>query len=108
MPRLPRRTHLLFAGLLLFVTIETGQCQTTEKIVIAHRGASGYVPEHTLAAKTMAHAFGADFIEQDLVMTKDNRIVVLHDHHLDQVTNVQEVFQTDTVKTVGTMLSILP
>jgi glycerophosphoryl diester phosphodiesterase len=66
--------------------------QATKKIVIAHRGASGYVPEHTLAAKAMAHAMGADYIEQDLVMTKDNRIVVLHDHHLDRVTNVQEMF----------------
>jgi glycerophosphoryl diester phosphodiesterase len=63
-----------------------------KKIVIAHRGASGYLPEHTLAAKTMAYAQMADYIEQDLVMTKDNRVIVLHDHHLDQVTNVRDVF----------------
>jgi len=62
------------------------------KLVIAHRGASGYLPEHTLAAKAMAYAQGADFIEQDLVMSKDGHVVVLHDHYLDTVTNVRDVF----------------
>ena len=63
-----------------------------QKLVIAHRGASGYLPEHTLAAKAMAYAQGADYIEQDLVMTKDGEIVVLHDHYLDTVTDVRHVF----------------
>ena len=62
------------------------------KLVIAHRGASGYLPEHTLEAKAMAYAQGADFIEQDLVMSKDDQVIVLHDIYLDTVTNVQEVF----------------
>ncbi|MCH9694114.1 MAG: glycerophosphodiester phosphodiesterase [Gammaproteobacteria bacterium] len=62
------------------------------KIVIAHRGASGYLPEHTLAAKAMAYAQDAHFIEQDLVMSSDDQVIVLHDHHLDTVTNVREVF----------------
>ncbi len=62
------------------------------KLVIAHRGASGYLPEHTLAAKAMAYAQRAQFIEQDLVMTRDDQVVVLHDHHLDTVTDVREVF----------------
>jgi glycerophosphoryl diester phosphodiesterase len=59
-------------------------------LVIAHRGASGYLPEHTLEAVTLAFALGADFIEQDLVLTKDLVPVVLHDIHLDTVTNVAE------------------
>ena len=63
-----------------------------DKIVIAHRGASGYLPEHSLEAKSMAYAMGADYLEQDVVLTKDNRAVVLHDIHLDTVTNVAEVF----------------
>ena len=63
-----------------------------EKLVIAHRGASGYLPEHTIPAKAMAYAQGAHFIEQDLVMSKDDRVIVLHDHHLDTVTNVATVF----------------
>lgn len=69
-----------------------GAADNVQKIVIAHRGASGYLPEHTLAAKAVAHAQGADYIEQDLVMTRDDRVIVLHDHHLDQVTNVRDIF----------------
>jgi glycerophosphoryl diester phosphodiesterase len=56
--------------------------------VIAHRGASGYLPEHTLEAATLAHSQGADFIEQDLVVSKDDHLVILHDIHLDTVTDV--------------------
>lgn len=60
-------------------------------IVIAHRGASGYLPEHTLPGAAMAHALGADYIEQDIVLTKDGRPLVIHDLFLDYVTNVAEV-----------------
>ena len=61
-------------------------------LVIAHRGASGYLPEHTLAAKAYAHALGADYLEQDLVLTKDNVPIVLHDIWLDTVTDVATRF----------------
>jgi glycerophosphoryl diester phosphodiesterase len=61
-------------------------------VVIAHRGASGYLPEHTLAAKAMAHAMGADYIEQDVVLSKDDHPLVLHDIYLDTVTNVADLF----------------
>tara|TARA_R110002110_G_scaffold333755_2_gene544496 strand:+ start:61258 stop:62298 length:1041 start_codon:yes stop_codon:yes gene_type:complete len=61
-------------------------------IVIAHRGASGYVPEHTLAAKAMAHAMGADYIEQDVVLTGDGIPIVLHDIHLESTTDVAARF----------------
>ncbi|MBL9207153.1 MAG: glycerophosphodiester phosphodiesterase [Opitutaceae bacterium] len=57
-------------------------------LVIAHRGASGYLPEHTLPAKALAHALGADFLEQDLVLTRDNVPVVLHDIHIDTISDV--------------------
>ncbi|MDG1859089.1 MAG: glycerophosphodiester phosphodiesterase [Emcibacteraceae bacterium] len=63
-----------------------------EKVVVAHRGASGYLPEHTIAAKAMAYAMNPDYIEQDVVMTKDDHLVVLHDHYLDRVTDVQEKY----------------
>ena len=63
-----------------------------QKIVIAHRGASGYLPEHTLEAKAMAYAQGAHYIEQDLVMTSDNNLIVLHDITLDRTTDVDEKF----------------
>lgn len=65
---------------------------STKKIVIAHRGASGYLPEHTLPAKAMAYAQGVDYLEQDLVMTKDDKLIVLHDHYLDRVTDVADRF----------------
>ncbi|OSY88890.1 glycerophosphodiester phosphodiesterase [Tenacibaculum holothuriorum] len=62
------------------------------KIVVAHRGASGYLPEHTMEAKAMAHAMNPDYIEQDLVLSKDDVPVVIHDIYLDDVTNAYEVF----------------
>ena len=61
-------------------------------VVIAHRGASGYLPEHTLPAKALAHAMGADYLEQDVVATRDDELVVLHDIHLDRVTDVATRF----------------
>nr|WP_241263064.1 glycerophosphodiester phosphodiesterase [Parahaliea mediterranea] len=61
-------------------------------LVIAHRGASGYLPEHTLAAKAMAHAMGADYIEQDVVLSADGVPIVLHDIHLDTTTDVARRF----------------
>ncbi len=60
--------------------------------VIAHRGASGYLPEHTLPAKALAHAMGADYLEQDVVATRDEELIVLHDIHLDRVTDVSEQY----------------
>ena len=56
--------------------------------VIAHRGASGYLPENTLAALELAHEQGVDWIECDVVLTKDNVALVLHDVELDSVTDV--------------------
>lgn len=64
----------------------------TKPIVIAHRGASGYLPEHTLQAVAMAHGMNADYIEPDVVLTKDDQVIVLHDIYLDKTTNVKEVF----------------
>jgi glycerophosphoryl diester phosphodiesterase len=61
-------------------------------IIIAHRGASGYLPEHTLAAKALAHAMGADFLEQDVVLSRDGIPIVLHDIHLDSTTDVAQRF----------------
>ena len=61
-------------------------------IVIAHRGASGYLPEHTLASKALAYGLGADFLEQDVIATRDGELVVLHDLFLDDVTDVAQRF----------------
>lgn len=60
-------------------------------LVIAHRGASGYRPEHTLAAYELAIAQGADYIEPDLVLTKDSVLVARHDRYLSDSTNVASI-----------------
>lgn len=61
-------------------------------IVIAHRGASGYLPEHSLVAKALAFGQGANFLEQDVIVTKDGIPIVLHDLVLDAVTDVAKHF----------------
>lgn len=64
----------------------SGRQQTP--VVIAHRGASGSVPEHTLAAYAISILQGADFVEPDLVMTKDGHLIARHDNVLDLTTDV--------------------
>jgi glycerophosphoryl diester phosphodiesterase len=64
----------------------------TKPIIIAHRGASAYLPEHTLASKALAHAMGADYLEQDVVLTRDGVPIVLHDIHLEPTTDVAQRF----------------
>lgn len=62
------------------------------KILVAHRGASAYAPEHTRAAYELAIEQGADYIEPDLQITADSVLIALHDETLDRTTNVEEVF----------------
>ena len=59
-------------------------------LVIAHRGASGYVPEHTLGAYALAVMMGADYVEPDLVMTRDGKLVARHDNELGLTTDVAQ------------------
>ncbi len=66
--------------------------QPDRPLIIAHRGACGYLPEHTLEAKALAYGMGADYLEQDIVATRDDQLVVIHDIHLDRVTDVAERF----------------
>jgi len=62
------------------------------KTLIAHRGASAYAPEHTLASYRLAMQQKADFVEQDLAVTKDLVLICLHDESLERTTNVEELF----------------
>ncbi len=64
--------------------------QSSEPIVIAHRGASGYIPEHTLAAYYIAIQQGADFVEPDLVITKDGALVARHENEIGGTTDVAQ------------------
>ena len=85
------RMAMLFAlvgGLAVMVAAGT----PGPKIVIAHRGASAYLPEHTLPAVAVAHAQGADYLEQDVVLSKDDVPFVLHDIHIDTVSDVARRF----------------
>ncbi|MBI2827014.1 MAG: glycerophosphodiester phosphodiesterase [Planctomycetia bacterium] len=62
------------------------------KLVIAHRGASGYLSEHTLPAYALAYGLGADYIEPDVVLSRDGVLVCHHDIHLGQTTDVAHRF----------------
>ncbi|PQJ71925.1 glycerophosphodiester phosphodiesterase [Polaribacter butkevichii] len=88
------KSILLFLIGLLLISCNPPKTETpmNTKIVIAHRGASGYLPEHTIEAKAMAYAMNPDFIEQDLVLSKDDVPIVIHDIYLDDVTDVATKF----------------
>jgi glycerophosphoryl diester phosphodiesterase len=68
------------------------QTPATPKQLIAHRGASGYAPEHTIEAYRLALEQKADFVEPDLAITRDGVLICLHDDSLERTTNVEEVF----------------
>src|SRR6266850_4431247 len=78
----------------LFALAPQGRSQmATTKQLIAHRGASGYAPEHTFASYQLALDQKADFVEPDLAVSKDGVLVCLHDDTLERTTNVAEVFK---------------
>jgi len=87
----PISSRILAAASLAFAASLAVQGQTRKQL-IAHRGASGSAPEHTLAAYTLAMQQHADFVEPDLAVTKDNVLICLHDDTLERTTNVAEVF----------------
>jgi glycerophosphoryl diester phosphodiesterase len=94
-----RRTLQLVVLALLLPTITFHTRAANEKyystpgpLLVAHRGASAYAPEHTLAAYNLAIEQGADFVEQDLQMTKDGVLICAHDPELSRTTNVAEHF----------------
>ncbi len=82
-------------------TIQTVDNSTPAFIVIGHRGASGYLPEHTLESYQKAIDQGADFIEPDLVVTKDQVLIARHENEISETTNVKDVYpDRKTTKTV--------
>ncbi|MGI9331397.1 MAG: glycerophosphodiester phosphodiesterase family protein [Gammaproteobacteria bacterium] len=82
----------LVAGIVsLLITVAAPAETEQEKcLVIAHRGASGYVPEHTLAAYRLAILLGADYIEPDLVMTRDGHFIARHENRLSGTTDISD------------------
>lgn len=79
-----RRLLLLLAALAMTMPAFAGP------VIIAHRGASGERPEHTIAAYQRAIDQGADFIEPDLVMTKDDVLVIRHENEISGTTDISD------------------
>src|SRR5579862_7963988 len=80
------------AVLLFVVAASFARPADAPKQLIAHRGASGYRPEHTPAAYKLAMEMKADFVEPDLAVSKDNVLICLHDDTLERTTNIADVF----------------
>ena len=86
----------LLIALFLLPACTTPESHAMEKplngqaIIIAHRGASGERPEHTIASYTLAIEQGADYIEPDLVLTKDGVLVARHENEISETTNVAD------------------
>src|SRR5262245_25194234 len=78
----------LVAGAASHQDDDQGRPQGSLPLVIGHRGASGYRPEHTLASYQLAIDLGADFIEPDLVSTKDHVLVARHENDISGTTDV--------------------
>ena len=67
-------------------SVDTGLAQNEDFQIIAHRGASAYAPENTLAAYQLAEEMNADYIELDIHLSKDGEIVVMHDEDVAKTT----------------------
>ncbi|PWI19084.1 glycerophosphodiester phosphodiesterase [Streptomyces sp. Act143] len=86
-------TALLGAATLLLPSSDVRAAEDGERpTVIAHRGASAYAPENTLAAVDTAARMGIRWVENDVQRTKDGELVVIHDDSLRRTTDVEEVF----------------
>lgn len=69
-------------------------------MVIGHRGASGYAPEHTMLSYELAKKMGASYIELDLQMTKDGKLIAMHDETVDRTTNGTGAVKNLTLKQI--------
>jgi glycerophosphoryl diester phosphodiesterase len=76
----------------LLLMISASAAAASRPLIIGHRGASGHRPEHTLAGYRLAAEMGADFIEPDLVSTKDGVLIARHENEIGGTTDVAERF----------------
>jgi glycerophosphoryl diester phosphodiesterase len=83
---------LSIGAALLATSMDAGGVPTKAKRSVAHRGASAYAPEHTAAAYRLAMDQGADYVEQDLAVTKDGVLICLHDESLERTTDAATRF----------------
>ena len=106
---MPQR-YLLAASLILSTLVAVGVTAVSREQtsgdapkkpwIVAHRGASAYAPENTIPAFALAAQQGATFVEFDLQLTRDKRVVCLHDNSLERTTDVEQVFP-DRARTSG-------
>lgn len=92
------RNLITATALILTAVSVSGLQPAAKKQLVAHRGASAYAPEHTIEAYTLALKQGADYVEQDLAVTKDGVLVCIHDLTLERTTNVEAVFPDRAVE----------
>ena len=85
------RSTLVVAAMVVAAGLMT-RAADAPKQLIAHRGASGYAPEHTFASYQIALDQKADFVEPDLAISKDGALICLHDDTLERTTNVKDVY----------------
>ena len=94
-----KTTLAAFAAAFAFAPLAAAAAYNTldgsAPLVIGHRGAPGYLPEHTLEGYKLAIQMGANYIEPDLVMTKDGKLIVRHEPMLDGTTDVASKFGAD-------------
>src|SRR5687768_584381 len=88
-----KRSSLLLVLATLFVCAPPAAAHDDEPLVIGHRGAPGYLPDHTLEGYALAIQLGADFVEPDLVATKDGHLIARHELNLIDTTNVSSLPQ---------------
>lgn len=91
-------------ALLTTATALPAQADTTTgaPVVVAHRGASAYAPENTIAAFELAAEMGADMFELDVQETKDHELVLMHDTTLTRTTDAEQVFPGSSPGTSAT------
>jgi glycerophosphoryl diester phosphodiesterase len=87
MKRSFKRAGLMLVAGLLFALATPHSYAEQQALNIAHRGASGYAPEHTIPSYELGDQMGGDYIEIDLQMTKDGHLIAMHDETLDRTTN---------------------
>jgi glycerophosphoryl diester phosphodiesterase len=93
MCRLKRKWIAAIGALVIGISISTGggTAMATEKykeiVNVSHRGASGHAPEHTITSYQMGEKMHGDYIEIDLQMTKDGKLIAMHDEKVDRTTN---------------------
>jgi len=85
-------TRTALGGAILLGAALVSAAPMSEILIIAHRGASGHRPEHTIESYTVAIAMGADYIEPDVVSTKDGVLIARHENEIGGTTDVAEKF----------------